>query len=165
MDDKSLSLLNVFEVEVEGATHHMVCYLDPVLAGSRGIDSRSVIGEFTPDAQGEFDPRTFRINPEFIEAFVQYMNAESTGATEAIAQARDQPGGWLYLIDPRNPRRPEVETPPGDLVGCFAVDDTGQIVPNSFQYNQNHLWFDPVSGVSGLLYDRKFYDWLHPVRE
>ena len=46
-------------------------------------------------------------------------------------------------------------------MGCFAVDGSGQIVPNSFMYNENHRWLEPASGVSGVLEDRRFYDWLH----
>jgi hypothetical protein len=159
----SLSLLNLFEVEHEGSTRHVVCFLDSVLAGARGIDSRSVIGEFQPGASGEFDLASFRLNPEFVEAFTQYMNAEAIRAPEIVGQARDHASGWLYLVDPRAPDPAADELPAGELLGCFAVDSEGQLVPNSFQYNSNHLWFDPSSGVSGVLSDRGFYDWLHPV--
>ncbi len=51
----------------------------------------------------------------------------------------------------------------GDLLGCFAVEDAGQIAPGSFQYNRNHLWFHPDSGVPGHLADRQFYAWLHDL--
>ncbi len=71
------------------------------------------------------------------------------------------PGQWLYLVDPRN-TAPENEDPPGpDMLGCFAVDETGQVVPFSFQYNADHRWFCPDKGPSGLLTDRRFYDWLN----
>jgi hypothetical protein len=161
--DRSLSLLNVFEVEHDGTTRHVVCFLDSVLAGARGIDSRSVIGEFTPGPGGEFDLASFRLNPEFVEAFTHYMNGEASRDPAIVAQARQHASGWLYLVDPRSPDDPDSDPPPSDLVGCFAVDADGQVVPNSFQYNRNHLWFDPLSGVSGLLSDRRFYNWLHPM--
>ncbi len=49
------------------------------------------------------------------------------------------------------------------MLGAFAVDESGQIVPGSFQYNRNHVFFDQQSGVSGVLSDREFYDWLHEM--
>ena len=52
MSDQELSLLNVFEVEHEGAIRHLICFIDPVLAGACGIDGRAVIGEFTPETRG-----------------------------------------------------------------------------------------------------------------
>ncbi len=163
MSDRSLSLLNVFQVEVGGETRHLICFLDMVLAGARGIGERSVIGEFTPSPDGSFDPTSFRLIPDFAETLTAYLNAETGHAPEIIAQARTQPGMWLYLIDPRNPDGPEDDPPAADVLGCFAVDADGQVVPSSFQYNRNHLWFSPEAGVSGLLSDRRFYDWLHQV--
>ena len=74
MPQSNLSLLNVFQVVVDGVHHHLVCFLDPVLAGTRGIDARSIVGEFTPGPDGAFDLATFQPNPEFIAAFTQYMN-------------------------------------------------------------------------------------------
>ena len=56
-----------------------------------------------------------------------------------------------------------VEPPASDVVGGFDVDHDGRIVPGSFEYNAHHAWFDPDSGPSGLLADRQFYDWLHPM--
>jgi hypothetical protein len=163
MIDHSLSLLNVYEVDVDGATRHVVCFLDPVLAGAVGIDERSVVGEFTPGPDGRFDPATFRANPGFVEAFEQFMNDEASRAPEVVAQARAGAGSWLYLIDPRSRTGPEAEPPASDVVGGFAVDGEGRIVPGSFRYNAHHAWFDPDSGASGLLADRQFYDWLHPM--
>ena len=47
------------------------------------------------------------------------------------------------------------------MIGGFAIDEAGQIVPGSFQYNPAHLWFNPETGSSSILVNRKFYDWLH----
>jgi len=33
----SLSLLNVYEVERDGRIHHLLGFIDPVLAGARGM--------------------------------------------------------------------------------------------------------------------------------
>jgi hypothetical protein len=164
MSDPELSLLNVYEVETDGSTHHIVCFLDAVLAGARGIDSRAVVGEFTPQPDGRFDPETFELNPEFIEVFTQYMNEESAQTEQVVQEASANPSAWLYVIDPRSPNAPAADPPPSDVLGCFAVDDHGQVVPNSFQYNSEHVLFDPAQGVSGILADRRFYDWLHPIR-
>lgn len=162
MDDRSASLemLNLYEVQDEGRPRHFVCFLEPVLAGARGIPGHAIVGEFAPGASGEFDPGTFELNPEFVAAFTGFMNDRAIRSSELVRQARANPGGWLYLIDPRN-RTPADDPPPGDLLGAFAIDDSGQAVPNSFQYNRNHVMFDPTSGPSGILMDRQFYDWLH----
>ncbi len=164
MSEPDLALLNIYEVETDGVSHHIVCFLDAVLAGARGIDSQAVVGEFTPGPEGQFDPATFQLNPEFIEVFTQYMNEDSAHTAQVIKEAAANPSAWLYVLDPRHPASPDTEPPASDVLGCFAVDDHGQVVPNSFQYNQDHILFDPAQGVSGILADRRFYDWLHPVK-
>jgi len=165
MAEPALPLLNLFEVETEGRRRHVVCFLDPVRAGALGIDSRAVIGEYSPGPGGEFDLETFHLNPHFVTAFTLYMNGVTAHASEVIDAARSERSGWLYLLDPRYRPGNAEETPGRNLLGCFAVDDSGQIVPGSFQYNSQHVWFDPVDGVSGILRDRRFYDWLHPAPE
>jgi hypothetical protein len=164
MSEDSLNLLNIYEVDEELGTLYLVCFLEPVMAGAVGIPSRAVVGEFTPDADNEFDPETFERNDEFINAFVQYMNREGAKAPELLAQAKAEPGGFLYLVDPRFDIDAfgDEEPPAAQLIGRFLVDEQGDIIPDSFEYNSDHVLFDPESGVSGLLNDRRFYDWLHP---
>lgn len=167
MAERDLSLLNLFEVESEGGgSRHLICFLDPVLAGATGIDMRAVVGEYTPDSAGKFDPKTLALNPAFVTALTLYMNAVTASAPELIEPAKSETSGWLYLLDPRyKPNSEEAEPPAHDVLGCFAVDETGQIVPGSFQYNSHHTWFDATEGASGLLQDRRFYDWLHRMDE
>jgi hypothetical protein len=164
MPPTPLPLLNVFEVEWEGRRRHLICFLETVLAGSIGIDDRSVIGEFTPGADGELALESFRPNPGFIEAFTAYMNSEVIRAPEVVAHARSQPGSVLAVLDPRCPEGAIDDIPASEIVGHFTVDDAGAIVARSFQYNPGHQWFSPAWGNSGLLSDQKFYDWLHPLR-
>ena len=93
MSQYDLSILNVFEVETDGVHRHLICFLDVVLAGRVGIDSRSVVGQFDPGAGGGFDPETFQANPHFIEVFVHYMNEKASASPEVIrlvvARVRD----------------------------------------------------------------------------
>jgi hypothetical protein len=162
-ESESLPLLNVFEVsDDEGGTRHLLAFIEPVRAGSSGIDARSIVGEITPTDDGGYDPRSLKLNPEFIEAFSDYMNEVQAVTPEIVEQARTLPSGWVYIIDPRNVEEPGIDPPPTDLVGAFAVDDAGQVVPKSFQYNSNHALIDQERGMTGLFSDRKFYDWLHP---
>ena len=158
-----LPLLNVYEVSDEqGGTRHLLAFIEPVRAGSAGIDSRSIVGEVTPTEDGGYDPRSLKLNPEFIEAFTDYMNEVQAVTPEISEQARSLPSGWVYIIDPRNTDGSDVDPPASDLVGAFAVDDSGQVVPGSFQYNSNHALIDQERGMTGLFSDRRFYDWLHP---
>jgi hypothetical protein len=164
MSDPSdpLPLLNVFEVsDDQGGTRHLLAFIEPVRAGSAGIDSRSIVGEITPTADG-YDPTSLKLNPEFIEAFVAYMNEFQAVTPGIVDQARDLPSGWVYIIDPRYVEEPGVDPSPSDLVGAFAVDDAGQVVPGSFQYNANHVLIDQQRGMTGLFSDRRLYDWMHP---
>jgi hypothetical protein len=163
MSRPELSLLNVYEVETNGVHRHLVCFLDVVLAGAVGIDSRSVVGQFDPKPDGGLDSRTFQANPLFIEVFAQYMNERAALSPEIVREASGRASEWLYVLDPRSAGRSTEESSASDLIGCFAVDETGQIVPRSFQYNREHAWFDHDRGVSGVLSDRAFYDWLHPM--
>jgi hypothetical protein len=159
-----LPLLNVFEVDNgQGGIRHLLAFIEPVLAGSSGIDARSIIGEVTPTEGGGYDPNSLKLNPEFIGAFTDYMNEMQAVDPEVFDRAQHQASGWIYIIDPRHVEQPGVEFPAADLVGAFAVDDAGQVVPKSFQYNANHILIDPDRGMTGLFTDRRFYDWLHPA--
>ncbi len=159
---ESLALLNIYEVESEHGPASVLCFLDPVLAGAKGIEPRSIVGEYVGGEAG-FDADAFRVNPAFVEAVTGYMNEEAAASGGIADQAREVTSGWLYVIDPRD-RTPEgTEPEPANVLGAFAVDDSGQVVPGSFQYNANHAMFHRDQGTSGLLFDRAFYDWLHAL--
>jgi hypothetical protein len=156
-----LELINVFEVADGGETRHFLCFLEAELGLTKGIDSREVIGRVEPGPAGGFDPTSLVPNPAFVETLARYMNEEAARSPEVAREAMANPSGWVYVIDPRQDD-PDAPVPPANILGCFAADDAGQVVPDSFQYNRNHRWVDPVRGVSGVLRDRAFYDWLHP---
>lgn len=158
--DGGLSLLNVFEVETDGGVRQFLGFLDSVVAGARGIPTRRIVGECTLTPDGAFDAGRFAVNPEFVAALTDYMNAEASRSPEIVEQARAAPSQWLYVIDRRNDTPGEQDPPAWDILGCFAVDDAGQVVPNSFQYNREHRMIGPDSRASGVLRDRRFYDWL-----
>lgn len=154
-------IVNIFEVQLDGEPAHLVCFLEHDLARERGINPRAVVGEFEPGPNHEFNPETFVANPDFLEAFADYMNLEAARDPELIQQARDNGGRWLFVLDPRYQGSTETEPPMGELLGAYAVDEADEIVPNSFRYNDNHEWFSVDHGISGVLSDRRFYDWLH----
>ena len=159
---EELSLLNMYEIDDEGKSRHVVAYLDPVLAGSVGIFSGCFVGDFTPDENGEFDVNTFVPNPEFVESFTAFMNTQAEHSPELNGGAQQVAGQPLYLVDPRCEIGPEEEPEPEEVLGHFMVDPQGAIVPGSFLYNPQHVWFSPQPGVSGLLVNREFYEFLHP---
>lgn len=163
MPDPGLPLLNIYEVETDGGPRHLVGFLDTVLAGIKGVDSRAMVGEFDPGPGGAFDPGSFRVNPEFLEALTAYMNEVVIHNESVVAQAATVPGTRLSLVDPRNRGPRAFDPPPEDILGSFAVDDAGRLVPCSFAYNDRHAMFNPDNGVCGLLEDRRFYHWLHPL--
>lgn len=162
MTEPTYTLLNAFKIEHEGVLRHVVCFIEPERAGRVGIDSRAIVGEFTPDDEGGFDGEAFEANPEFARVFAQYMNEVTVQNPDVIREAAGHPGGALFLVDPRYEADEANEPPQVDLLGRFSVDDSGVIVPGSFKYNPLHAWFDPERGASGALSDRSFYDWLHP---
>jgi len=158
-----LSLLNVFDVETKNGPRRFLCFIDPVIAGARGIDPRAIVGEFPADLQHADDAAQFTPSNGFIQTFIQYMN-EVAAATQGLAeQAAGSAGQRLYVVDPRVPQTVTGEPPTQDVLGAYEVDDHGKIVSGSFGYNQNHRWFDQASGTSGVFADRIFYDWLHPA--
>lgn len=157
---ESLALLNVYEVESEHGPVSLLCFLDPVLAGAKGIEPAAIVGEYVARDDEGFDADRFRVQPAFVEALTGFMNEEAARSEGIVNQARTLSSGWLYVIDPRD-RSGDAEPPPSNVLGAFAVDDSGQVVPGSFQYNANHRMFDPEHGTSGVLFDRAFYDWLH----
>jgi hypothetical protein len=158
---ETTQLLNVYEVVTDAGLRHLVCFLDPERADSEGIDHRSVVGEFTPGPGQSFDPDTFLPNPTFVETFKGYMDEEATRSPELNREALEHADDWLYVLDPRFVGDLDGEPPAGEILGGYAVDASGRIIPGSFAYNERHRWFDPVAGVSGVLFDRRFYDWVH----
>jgi hypothetical protein len=161
MAESSLSLINVFEIQREGATQHLIGFIDPILAGARGIDARAILGEFTPGADGGFDPRTFQVNPRFITAFEEFMNEVAARSSELMDEATKHPGGRLNIVDGRFRSNAPGDPPSAELIGRFVIDEAGRIVPGSFRHNPDHVWFHPETGTSSILLNRQFYDWLH----
>lgn len=150
-----------YEVNDDGTARHLVGFLHRILAESRGLKSEAMVGEYDPSPTGEFDPETFRRNPEFIAAFVSYMNRKAQGNADLHEAAGQRPGERLYLVDPRNGDA-EGAPPESDVLGSYDVDDQGAIVADSFEYNDQHVWFCPEAGVSGVFHDMGFYAALHP---
>jgi len=163
MDDQAtLSLLNVFDVDSDDGLRRLIAFVDPVRAGAEGISTRTIVGEIDARGDGNFDTTKFVPNTEFLAAIVDFMNSEPSRSNEVVEQAKTIPSHWLYVIDPRNASPEDTDPPASDVIGCYAVDDAGQIVPNSFQYNSEHRLFCPEVGPSGLLDDRRFFEWLNP---
>ena len=161
--ESSLSLLNVFDVLEGDVHHHLICFLDPVLAGARGINSRAIIGEYKPGPDQEFDVESFVLNTEFLEALVEYMNETMAVSPELVFEASRQAGEMLFIIDPRSHDLGDREPSTTEVLGRFMVDGEGKIVAGSFEYNEGHRWFVEDAGASGVLSDRAFYDWLHKL--
>jgi hypothetical protein len=166
MDDSAddLSLLNVYEVEddTQGRVRHLIGFMDGVLAGSIGLVSHAMVGEFEPKEDGSFDPDTFTLNPEFLDAATQFLNAQGKVSQELSEGAAQAPGERLYLVDPRNFSEGDEEPPAEDVLGWYEVDERGAVVADSFSYNPDHRWFTHERGPSGLLMNRAFYEFLHP---
>ena len=163
-DPNDLPLLNVYEIddEEQRRTRHLVGFIDPVLAGALGLVSHAMVGEFTPKPSGDFDPETFSVNPEFVEAVIRFMNLQPARSEPLRLGAREIPGERLYVVDPRAEVPDDEDPMPEDVLGWYQVDQTGVLVPESFEYNAQHTWFSTTSGISGLLMDRSFYEFMHP---
>jgi hypothetical protein len=155
--------VNIYEVEdeVDGHVRHLVGFMDAGLADAVGLVSHAMIGEFRPGPEGGFDTDTFSVNPEFLDVVTQFLNAQPECSVELVEGARRIPGERLYLVDPRSPARDDEDPPPEDVLGWYEVDPQGRVVPDSFRYNEEHVWFSQNSGISGLLVNREFYEFVH----
>ena len=60
---------------------------------------------------------------------------KKTPRPEAIAEARENPGGWVYEIS--EGYDPNGEVPPEAILGAWQVDDSGNIV-GEFRPNPNY---------------------------
>ena len=161
-DQDASSFLNVFDIVDEGSHRHLLCFIEPELARENGVDSRSIVGQFQPGPDDELDPATLVINTEFLEAFIRYMNEEAAYRPDMRAEAHENIGGKVFLLDPRAKPVDDDKLDGRNILGSFEVDDAGVIVPGSFIYNDHHTWFCETNGISGVFTDRVFYDWLHP---
>jgi hypothetical protein len=154
----------VYELDDSSGKHHVICFQDPVHAGSVGVDVRTIVGRYFPNDSGEFDPATFQFNTAFVEVVTAFMNSVVIDAPGLVDEAKHVAGGRLEVIDPRCSASELTEVPMSEIVGWFAVDDTGTMLRDSFLYNHNHAWFEPRFGTSGLLGLRAFYDFVHGGR-
>ena len=161
-EQPSLSLLNVFDVDTDRGPRRYLCFVDPVTAGARGIDPRSIVGEFPRDLPHPAGPDDLLPNTGFIDTFIVYMNEVAAGSPELQSQAAQNAGKSLYVIDPRLPANVTEEPESHNVLGVFEIDPEGKIVSGSFAYNRMHRWFDEKLGASGVFSDRSFYSWLHP---
>ncbi len=157
----NLPLLMVYELDDTSGRHHVICFQDPVLAGSVGVDVRTIVGRYFPTGEGRFDPATFQFNTGFVLTLTDFMNQVVIEDAWLHQEAKHVAGGKLEVIDPRCVSAELIEIPMSEIVGWFAVDDAGQILRDSFLYNHNHVWFEPRFGTSGLLSLRSFYDFVH----
>jgi len=106
--DEALPLVNVFEVAAEeGGTRHLLAFIEVMRAGSSGIDPRSIVGEITPTDEGGYDPRSLKLNPEFIEAFTGYMKRGPGRRARDRRAGPHAPSGWVYIIDPGTSTSPK----------------------------------------------------------
>jgi len=168
MSENTMPMLNVYEIQDDtGANRRLLCLVDGVRAGAFGIDPRSIVGEIPYDAftpTDQFEPSTFRLNPGFVESITKFMNEVASASPDIIEQAKAVTTGWLYIVDGRHKNR-EDEPNTEDVVGAYAVDESGQVAPNTFVYNKEHKLFHEDTGVSGILTNADFYHWLHPAPE
>ncbi len=88
----------------------------------------------------------FRPNKVFKEFIQKIIAAEVLKDSELQAAALTKREGQLYIIDNRVAALEREVTSPEDILGVFEIKD-GQIVPNSYQSNENHLIF----GNNGLM--------------
>ncbi len=157
----TVPMLMVYELDDESGRQHVVCFQDPILAGSVGVDVRTIIGRFQPREDGGFNPSTFQFNTAFVNLVAEFMNAKVADDPNLAEDARHVTEGRLEVIDPRCSGLELTEVPMSEILGWFAVDESGSILADSFLYNHNHVWFDERFGVSGLLHLRTFYDYVH----
>lgn len=55
---------------------------------------------------------------------------------DMLEEAKNNPGGWVYVIEGNY--GPDDEVPPHAIAGAWQVDETGNIVGDSFQANPNY---------------------------
>ncbi len=125
------------------------------------IEAHAIVGEFTLGPDEQYDGNSFALNPAFIDHFTGYMNDAATNTPDLVTEATRNPSGFLYLLDPRYQEQADQEPPVVEVIGAYSVDSNGAIVPDSFRYNDQHLLFNPTTGVSAMLHDQRFYEWLH----
>lgn len=160
----NLPLLMVYELDDISGHHHVVCFQDPLNAGSVGVDVRTIVGRFEPTADGRFNPSTFQFNTAFVNLVAEFMNAVVINNPNLAREATYVTNGRLEVIDPRCLNTELAEVPMTEILGWFAVDEAGAILKDSFLYNHNHLWFEPDFGTSGLLSMKEFYEYVHADR-
>jgi hypothetical protein len=56
---------------------------------------------------------------------------------ELVAEARSNPGGWVYEIDGDMVGDPDGEVPPEAIIGAWKVDDTGSLT-SEYKANPNY---------------------------
>jgi hypothetical protein len=96
----------------------------------------------------------FTPNQVFKDFIQKVIATEAPKDSELQAAALEQQAGRLYIIDNRVTENQQPETALEDILGVFEILD-GQIVPNSYQPNENYLVFgnNGLFQLPGTLHD------------
>jgi hypothetical protein len=129
----------ICRVDTPEGKKDLVTCLSHDLVFRRGLPKEAIIGILQrPLEPGErITPGIFAHNRFFVDFMHEIIARSGPELTGLIAEARRQGKGWVYIIDQRT-RNPRVNIPPQDVIGAFAVEN-GQVVPNSYQHNPNHM--------------------------
>lgn len=129
---------------VEWKEQHVLSILSPEEVSSLGgLPGEAIAG--VPEG-GRDSVEAFRPNRAFIELMHQVIRDTGPQDPDLRAAAALQRDGWVYIVDLRTPEGPQGHVPPEDIIGAFEVR-SGQIVPGSYQLNENH----PVLTGNGLV--------------
>ena len=159
---ESAALLNIYDVETEKGPARSSASSTPCSPGPRGSTTRSVVGDYVDRRGRRVRPRRLPGQPG-VRRGPDRLHERGDRRDPRRSPARPGRSGATGSTSstPATGPTPRPSRRPANVLGAFAVDDAGQVVPGSFQYNANHRMFDREFGTRALLFDRAFYDWLH----
>lgn len=132
----------IIAAEMEGRTQHFYTLAPIELIQAKGLMSAAIVGTVdTPEAGEPLDrlmSRSFRGNSDFHDTIHSFLSGFVPGNPAFLNRAREQGGGWIYIIDQRTPS-PGGDVPMEDIVGGFEIVD-GR--PATYWANPDHQLFN-----------------------
>lgn len=136
-----------------GAEHAILAFKRPRDGGD--APARTIVGQF-PMKGTMPDWSRFSPSPAFLAFFTAYMKGNLPVAPDILAEARVNPGEFVYVIDRRTPT-PNDDVPFRDIIGWYTSAEDGSPIADSFEYNDEHQLALADGTLSSILADSQVY--------
>lgn len=116
---------NIYVAVINGQHRHLVSLLPEDIVFKSGLPPEAIMGTLT-DGPHTVTPEAFQQNERFIQFLAFVIAKHAADCPGLIAEAQQQPNGYVYILDKRTPT-PQGAVPPEDIIGGVEIEN-GQML-------------------------------------